>query len=222
MQLRRLHDWAVTPQEAVALQNGLRGRTRLDRTIDPLRLERVAGVDVSVKANRSRAAVVVASFPRFEILEIVTAERETPFPYVPGLLSFREGPVLEEAFGKIETEPDLFLFDGQGVAHPRRLGIAAHLGLWLERPTVGVGKSRLTGRHHEPGDTKGMSAPLLDGSEVIGRVLRTRDRVSPVYVSPGHLCDLASAVAVTLACTTRYRLPEPIRMAHNAAGDFTP
>jgi len=125
---------------------------------------------------------------------------------------------MQEAFGKLQHKPDVFIFDGMGIAHPRRLGIAAHMGLWLEMPTIGCGKTRLCGRHDEPGPEKGAAAPLIDRGEIIGVALRTRPGTKPVYISPGHLCDLASAVDLTLACTPKFRLPEPIRRAHNAAG----
>ena len=222
MRLDRLHDWKLTPEEAVALQQDLRARVVADSPIDLDGLRLVAGVDVSVKANRSRAAVVVLSLPELRIVETATAEQDVPFPYVPGLLSFREGPVLEEAFAKLERTPDAFLFDGQGIAHPRRIGIASHMGLWLQRPTIGCGKTRLVGRHKEPAPERGARTPLVDRGETIGAVLRTRERVAPIYVSPGHLADIDSAVELVLRLTTRYRLPEPIRAAHNAAGAFTP
>lgn len=214
------HAWDLTPSEAVALQKRLRGEVAIDRPIDLSSVHLVAGVDVSVKNERSRAAVVVVTFPGFLVVEIATAERPTPFPYVPGLLSFREGPVLEEAFGRLRAEPDVFLFDGMGTAHPRRIGIACHMGLWLERPTIGVGKTRLVGTHGPLAEEKGASTPLIDRGETIGAVLRTRTGKHPLFISPGHRADLTSAVALVLACTPRYRLPEPIRLAHRAAGDF--
>jgi len=220
MRVERLHDWALDPREAVALQRQLAPRVDTTPRLDLGRVSRLAGVDVSVKGNRAQAAVVVLSFPALAVMETASAEREVPFPYVPGLLSFREGPVLEEAFERLRAEPDAFLFDGQGIAHPRRLGIAAHMGLWVGRPTVGVGKTRLIGTHDEPGQEKGDRAPLVDRGETIGAVLRTRAGVAPLYVSPGHRIDLDSAVALALAATTRYRLPEPIRAAHRAAGAF--
>jgi len=220
MRVERLHDWALDPREAVALQRQLAPRVDTTPRLDLGRVSRLAGVDVSVKGNRAQAAVVVLSFPALAVMETASAEREVPFPYVPGLLSFREGPVLEEAFERLRAEPDAFLFDGQGIAHPRRLGIAAHMGLWVGRPTVGVGKTHLIGTHDEPGQEKGDRAPLVDRGETIGAVLRTRAGVAPLYVSPGHRIDLDSAVALALAATTRYRLPEPIRAAHRAAGAF--
>ncbi len=221
MRLYRHHSWAVSPAEAIALQKELRGRVLSDRPIDVGRVRLVAGVDVSVRDNRSQAAVVVTTFPDFAPVETVLAEAPTPFPYIPGLLSFREGPVLEEAFEKLETVPDVFLFDGMGLAHPRRCGIACHLGLWLERPTIGCGKTLLTGRYRDLAPEKGSAAPLVDGTETIGVALRTRAGTNPVFVSPGHLADIPSAAEMVLLCAPKFRLPEPIRLAHRAAGRFT-
>ncbi|RVU14399.1 deoxyribonuclease V [Methylobacterium oryzihabitans] len=220
MELHRRHDWDLTPAEAVALQRRLAAEVVADRPLDLAGVRLVAGVDVSVKDGRSRAAVVVATFPDFRVVETVTAIRPTPFPYVPGLLSFREGPVLEEAFGRLAASPDVFLFDGMGTAHPRRIGIASHMGLWLERPTVGVGKTRLCGRHGPLPEEKGAHVPLVDRGETIGAVVRTRTGKNPLFISPGHLADIPGAVALVLACAPKYRLPEPIRLAHKAAGDF--
>lgn len=222
MRLHPRHAWSVTPEEAVALQKELRGQIVSDRSLDLDSIGLVAGVDVSVKNDRSQAAVVVATYPDFRVVETVRAQQPTPFPYIPGLLSFREGPVLEEAFARLATEPDVFLFDGMGIAHPRRCGIACHLGLWLERPTVGCGKTLLSGRYRDLGDEKGSAAPLVHRGETIGVALRTRAGTNPMFISPGHLADIASAAELVLRCAPKYRLPEPIRLAHQAAGQFTP
>jgi len=191
----------------------------------------IAGLDCAFSKDGQRifAAVVVlrvvgfrpgpAEGPdgfEFEQVETVTAAQETRFPYIPGLLSFREAPVCLEAVAKLSRWPDLFLIDGQGVAHPRRLGLASHLGLFLERSTIGCAKSRLIGAFAEPGSRKGAWSLLRDGDEVIGAVVRTRSRVKPVFVSVGHRCTLGNAISVTLACATRYRIPEPTRLAHQA------
>ncbi|MBW4439556.1 MAG: endonuclease V [Pleurocapsa minor GSE-CHR-MK-17-07R] len=225
MQIRALHNWQMTPAEAVQLQVSL-----ASQLIDgpPLTLREgmlVAGVDVSVQPNAdgvawSQAAVVVLAFPSFAIIETVTAQMPTPFPYVPGLLTFREGPVLVQAFEKLVSAPDVFIFDGMGRAHPRRIGIAAHMGLWLDRPTIGCGKTLFVGRHDEPPHERGAWAPLVHRGDLIGAALRTRPHVKSVYISAGHRIDLASSIAVTMACTGKYRLPEPIRAAHNAAGQM--
>src|SRR5215213_11711070 len=180
MQLHHQHSWDLSPSEAIALQQRLRTEVVSDRPIDLDAVQLVAGVDVSVKNEQSQAAIVVVTYPGFLPVETVLAQRPTPFPYVPGLLSFREGPVLEEAFEKLETVPDVFLFDGMGIAHPRRCGIASHLGLWLERPTVGCGKTLLTGRYRDLAQEKGSMAPLIHRGETIGVALRTRTGTNPM------------------------------------------
>jgi len=160
-----------------------------------------------------------ATLPKgFELehMETVTAQLETTFPYIPGLLSFREAPVCLEVVKQLRHEPDLFVIDGQGVAHPRRFGLASHLGLFLDKPTIGCAKSRLIGTYEEPGPEKGAYSPLYDRDEVIGAVVRTRARVKPVFVSVGHKCTLEDAIRLTLACTGRYRIPEPTRLPHQA------
>jgi deoxyribonuclease V len=226
MRVNHRHEWTLTPSEAVALQQKLRREIRTDLPLELDALRLVAGVDVSVKPDPntgqalSQAAVAVLSYPDLQVIETALAQMPTPFPYIPGLLSFREGPVLELAFAKLEQVPDVFIFDGMGIAHPRRIGIAAHMGLWLERPSIGCGKTLLTGRYIEPPDERGAYSDLVDRGEVIGAVLRTRPGVKPVFISVGHRADLATSVALIMRCTTRYRLPEPIRAAHSAAGAF--
>lgn len=220
MHLNRRHDWQMSTREAIALQETLRREVVSDRPIALDAIRTVAGVDVSIKDDVAQAAVVVATFPAFEVVETVRARRAVTFPYVPGLLSFREGPTLVEAFERLETEPDVFLFDGMGVAHPRRIGIASHLGLWLQKPTVGCGKSRLCGRFELLPEDKGAMAPLIDAGETIGMAVRTRTRMNPMFISPGHLADLATSVELVLRCIQKYRLPEPIRLAHRAAGEM--
>jgi deoxyribonuclease V len=222
MQLRRRHPWDLSPSEAIALQQELRREVVSDRPIDLDAVKLVAGVDVSVKNEQSQAAIIVVTFPGFLLVETALAQRPTPFPYVPGLLSFREGPVLEEAFEKLQSEPDVFLFDGMGIAHPRRIGIASHMGLWLQRPTIGCGKTLLCGRYKDLGEEKGSAAPLIDRKETIGVALRTRTAKNPMFISPGHLADIPTAAELVLRCSPKYRLPEPIRLAHNAAGQFSP
>jgi deoxyribonuclease V len=214
--IRDLHSWDMSPGDAIKLQRDLAAQVITDQPLGALRL--VAGVDVSVKNNVSRAAVVVLDYLRLDVVETVTAQRPTPFPYIPGLLSFREGAVIVDALRKLDSTPDVFIFDGQGTIHPRRLGIACHIGLWLDRPTVGCAKSRLIG-HAEPlAAEKGSWVPLLDRGETVGVVLRTRTNVKPVFVSVGHRTTLDDARQLVLSCTTRYRLPEPTRAAHHAAG----
>lgn len=222
MHLHRRHAWNLSPAEAIALQKELRSEVVSDRPIDIDAVKLVAGVDVSVKNEQSQAAIVVATYPDFQVVETVLARRPTPFPYIPGLLSFREGPVLEEAFARLQSVPDVFLFDGMGIAHPRRIGIASHLGLWLQRPTIGCGKTLLCGRYKDLALEKGSAAPLIDKRETIGVALRTRAGKNPMFISPGHLADIPTAAELVLRCAPKYRLPEPIRLAHNAAGQFDP
>lgn len=221
MKINHLHDWNITPAQAIQVQNEIAKQVIYDRPIDMNAVRLVAGVDVSVKENTSNAAIVVLRFPELTRVESITATMPTPFPYIPGLLSFREGPVLEEAFRKLQHEPDVFIFDGMGRAHPRRIGIASHMGLWLEKPTIGCGKTLLTGKYVEPANERGAYSDLIDRKEVIGAILRTRANTKPVYISVGHLADLATSVDLVMRCSPKYRLPEPIRMAHNAAGDFS-
>jgi deoxyribonuclease V len=221
MRLQHRHPWDLSPSDAIALQRKLRAEVISDRPIDLGAIRLVAGVDVSVKNEESQAAIVVVTYPGFLPVETVLARRPTPFPYIPGLLSFREGPVLEEAFDKLKAEPDVFLFDGMGIAHPRRIGIASHMGLWLDRPTIGCGKTLLCGRYGPLPDEKGSAAPLVDKGETIGVALRTRAAKNPMFISPGHLADIPTAAELVLKCSPKYRLPEPIRLAHNAAGQFS-
>jgi len=218
-----LHPWALTPGEAVAVQSRLRDCLVL--SWDGRQVNTVGGVDVSIKHGRARAAIVVLRYPDLLPIEGTTAEAAVSFPYVPGLLAFREGPVILLAWEQLRIKPDLLMFDGQGIAHPRGIGIASHMGLWLRRPSIGVAKSRLYGHHAAPGPTRGEGAELWDDRDptrLIGVVLRTRTRVKPVYVSPGHLIDVPHSADFTLRCCTRYRLPEPIRWAHRVAGGAQP
>ncbi len=211
------HPWKLTPAEAIALQKTLAQRVERADRLPAIR--RVAGVDVGFEEDgrMTRAAVAVLSFPQLTRVEAAVAHRPTEFPYVPGLLSFRELPAVLAALDRLHTMPDLILCDGQGIAHPRRFGIASHLGVLLDLPAIGVGKTRLLGTHAEPADVKGAWAPLFDKEETIGAVLRTRAGVRPVYVSIGHRVSLETAIALTLACTPRYRLPETTRQAHRLA-----
>lgn len=196
-------------------------RERLVLRWDGREVHSVAGVDIGLNGDVARAAIVVLRYPDLAPLEGVTAQAPLEFPYVPGLLSFREGPAILAAWEQLKNLPDLVMFDGQGIAHPRGVGIAAQMGLWLERPTIGVAKSRLYGRHVEPGPNPGDSADLFDQRDpgcVIGAVLRTKARVKPLYVSPGHLMDVPHAVEFVMRCVAGYRLPETTRWAHRVAG----
>jgi deoxyribonuclease V len=219
-----LHPWNLDPDQAVKVQAGL--RERLVLAWDGREIATIGGVDVSIHEDYARAAIVVLSYPDLIPLEGLTADAPLVFPYIPGLLAFREGPAILAAWGKLRTRPDLLMFDGQGIAHPRGIGIASHMGLWLERPTIGVAKSRLYGRHAEPGPQRGDRAQLYDerrAEHVIGMVLRTREKTNPLYVSPGHLIDVDRSAKLVLQCSTQYRLPEPTRWAHKvAAGEKLP
>ena len=213
-----LHRWDLPPKRAVDIQRELVDRLQL--TWDAPEIEMVAGVDVHFEDDKPLAAICVFSFPELEPVESVRVKVDHEFPYVPGLLAFREGPAVLGAWDRLEMEPDLVMFDAHGIAHPRGLGLASQLGIWLERPAIGVAKSRLFGHHDPPGTQKGSRTPLYVEDEdqtVIGAVVRTRTDVKPVYVSPGHLIDVDAAVELTLACTPRYRLPEPTRWAHRVA-----
>ena len=211
-----MHRWDVTPEEATAWQRQLRQQLCLQADLGVV--ERVAGVDVSFREGVARAAVVVLSFPSLELVDRAWAQVPASFPYIPGYLSFREGPAVLAAFERLTLRPDLVLFDGQGTAHPRRLGLACHLGLFLDLPSIGCAKSRLCGAAAEPGPERGDWTPLCDRDEVVGAALRSRPGTRPLYVSPGHRMDLPTAIRYVLACCTRYRLPETTRWAHRLAG----
>ena len=216
MQAQIPHRWDVSPKEAIALQQQLRERVVTENRLGVVRT--VAGVDISTAGERAHAAIVVLSFPDLQPLEAVQSDLPLSYPYIPGLLSFREGPSILAAAAELRIEPDLFIFDGQGLAHPRRLGIAAHMGVVLDRPSIGCAKSRLCGEHGQVGPKVGDYCQLVDQSEVIGAALRTREQVKPVFISIGHRVDLPTAIAYTLRCGGGYRLPEPTRWAHRVAG----
>lgn len=211
------HAWPDDVAGARAVQEALAARVVRRDTLGKVR--RVAGVDVGFEdgGKTTRAAVIVLDFPGLEPLEQAIHRAPTRFPYVPGYLSFREVPAVLEALANLQRQPDLILCDGQGLAHPRRFGLACHLGVLTDIPTIGVAKSRLIGEHGVPAPEKGSWVPLTDKGETIGAVLRTRDNVSPVYVSIGHRVSLATAIDYVLRCTPRYRLPETTRRAHRLA-----
>jgi deoxyribonuclease V len=225
-----LHKWKVSYAAARELQTQLAGKVRFTKLRKEPRL--VAGLDCAFSSDGQHvlAAVVVLRMHTaskeettrlfFEPVETATASAKLMFPYIPGLLSFREAPACLAAVRKLKSEPDLFLIDGQGIAHPRRLGLAAHLGLFLDKPTIGCAKSRLIGQFEPPGIEKGAHNPLRDHDEIIGAVVRTRRNVKPLFISVGHKCRLEDAIRLTLACATKYRLPEPTRLAHQAVSRF--
>ena len=210
------HRWDVSPSEAMEIQQQLRSRVSTERTFS--QVNTMAGVDVSIKGEVARAAIVVLSYPELTPLDYSLAEAPAEFPYIPGLLAFREAPAVLAALEKLKMEADLFIFDAQGLAHPRRMGLATHLGVIIDRPSIGCAKSRLCGSHHEPGPERGSYTYLYDGNEIIGAVVRTQTGVSPLYVSIGHKVDLPTAIEYVLGCCTNYRLPETTRYAHRVAG----
>jgi deoxyribonuclease V len=217
VKVRDIHRWDVSVAEAKEIQHGLAGRVVRKGSLDAVEL--IAGVDIS-GANSdgmSRGAVVVLRYPALEVVERSVVTMKVEFPYVPGLLSFREIPLILAACRKLSMTPDLFIADAQGIAHPRRLGLASHLGLVLGVPAIGCAKSILCGRHGDLGDEPGDCVSLIDKEEIVGAALRTKRRVKPVYVSIGHRIDLDEACRWVLACCRGYRLPEPTRLAHQAA-----
>ena len=218
MKIIAKHDWNLSPSEAVGLQKQLSAEV-VGEDAFPEPIKTVAGIDLGYDANadKSRAVVVVLSFPDLQLLESSEAILPIQFPYVPGLLSFRETPVAIKALEKLKTHPDLILCDGQGLAHPRRFGIACHIGLIADVPTVGVAKSILVGKFENLGETRGSTAPLIHRREQVGVALRTREKVQPIYISVGHRISLETAVKYVLQCSPKYRLPETTRLADRMA-----
>ncbi len=218
--LHHSHPWNLSPQDAVRLQQELAACI----IIAPIKVDikYVTGVDVGFRNGQAVAAAVLLEFPSLQIIEEVTAEVRVEFPYVPGLLSFREIPAILQALNKLNHLPDLIMVDGQGIAHPRRFGLAAHLGLLLDIPSIGCAKSVLVGKYAQLDAIPGSTSKLLDHDEVIGAALRTRHNSKPVIISIGHRVDLESAMSMTIACGRGYRLPEPTRLAHNLASRKEP
>jgi len=219
VRIRKLHNWGLTPSQARQLQQRL-AHLVIQRAL-PRRVSSVAGADVSMdpRGTRAAAAISVLSFPELTIREVVTVEGTVRFPYVPGLLTFREGPILLDAFRKLKIRPDVILFDGQGLAHPRGMGIATHVGLFLEVPTVGCAKSPLVKPRSEPGPRRGARSSIEREGRLVGVALRTRTGVRPVYVSPGHLADVPTSARLVLSCCRSFRIPEPLRSAHRECGN---
>ncbi|MCA1737312.1 MAG: endonuclease V [Actinobacteria bacterium] len=217
MKVEVVHPLDLSPGEARRLQGELSPRVVEGPPLDLSRVRYVAGADVSTQNDRGYATVVVLSFPELSVVEVRGYEELLTFPYVPGLLAFREIPPVVGALREVESEVDALILDGHGLAHPRGMGLASHLGLFLDVPTTGCAKTRLVGAHEEPGGEKGSTTDLVYRDKVIGRMVRTRKNVSPVYVSVGNRVDLDSAVALVLRCCTKYRLPETTRTAHDAA-----
>ena len=211
--LHHAHPFDVSPTDAVAVQRRLEAFVR-ETPLDATAVQTVGGLDVSVRGDRVRAAAVVLDAATLAVVDQAVWEGPVAFPYVPGLLSFREIPALLPALERLAALPDVLVLDGYGRAHPRRFGLACHLGVLLDRPTVGVAKSLFVGRYTDLGEAKGDTAPLVHRGEVVGEAVRTRERVLPVFVSVGHRCTLADAVALALRTTGRFKIPEPTRLAH--------
>lgn len=218
MKVLKLHEWEVSITQASEIQSNLAKQIMTENEfINP---SLIAGIDISSTDAQgvAKGAVVVLSYPELDIVEIKIAQGKVTMPYIPGLLSFRESPLILAACEKLSSIPDLVLIDGQGIAHPRRLGLASHVGLFLDLPTIGCAKSILCGQHETLSEEVGSHAELLDSGETIGAALRTKSRVKPIYVSVGHKIDLTSALQWVINCCCGYRLPEPTRLAHLAAG----
>lgn len=211
------HPWNLTPAEAVTLQRHLAGSVVRRSTIDIKDVATVAGVDAHYHRGLASAAVVVIRLCDLTTVEQATAVEKTDFPYIPGLLAFREGPAILAALGRLSAAPDLLIFDGQGIAHPQRCGLASHIGLLLDMPAIGCAKTGLWGRHEKPHIPKGSFSYLTDGDDVIGAVVRTRSEVKPLFVSIGHRISLRDSIAIVLQCCSRYRLPETTRRADTLA-----
>lgn len=216
MHIKKLHSWDAAPKEAVEIQKQLRTMVATENSLEEGSVSFVAGCDVaySKSLNKLYAIVAVFSYPRLELVEESHAVCEATLPYLPGLLVFREGPPLLQAFGKLGVEPDVIMFDGHGLAHPQEMGMASHMGIILDKPTIGVAKTVLCGNYQEPHKKKGDSSPLLRAGREIGRVLCTKSGVKPLFVSVGNKIDLETAERFVLSCCSEYRLPEPIRQAH--------
>jgi deoxyribonuclease V len=219
MRVKPIHSWDITKNDAIPLQKKLAQQTRFTSLKKDPKI--IAGTDISFQDDTAYAGAVLFKLPNLEPISNFIYEGKVAFPYFPGLLSFREAPILLELFKLIKPAPDLVFFDGHGLAHPRKLGLASHIGLFLQKPTIGCGKSRLYGSFEDPPVSKGTHSQLLNPSdESIGAVVRTKERCKPIFVSPGHLIDLNDAISWTLRCVSKYRIPEPTRLAHNFVTDY--
>ncbi len=212
-----LHSWNVTVKEAILIQEALKDKIVLKK--DFTKVETIGGGDIaySRKENRLFGAIAVLSFPNMEVLDMTTVEGEVPFPYIPGLLSFREGPILIKTFERLKIRPDVMIFDGQGIAHPRRMGLASQIGLWLDLPSIGCAKTPLLRDFINPGLTKGSFEWIHQEGRKVGAVLRTKEKVKPLFVSPGHRINLTASIQIILETCRAFRMPEPLRKAHQAS-----
>jgi deoxyribonuclease V len=218
MKIKHLHRWDITYKEAVNIQQKLKGRLILHDKESFGEISTIAGADISYSKQDDMffAAAVLLACPTMDVIEEVSLTERAPFPYIPGLLTFREGPALLRAFEKLASVPDCVIFDGQGIAHPRGIGLASHMGLFLDIPTIGCAKKRLVGVHDEVGTEIGDYADLTLDGRIIGAVVRTKRKVKPLFISPGHKIGLRRAIEVVLSCCRGYRLTEPVRRAHLA------
>jgi deoxyribonuclease V len=216
MHYKKLHAWEVSARQAIAIQNSLAAKT-INKRLNVKKVTTIAGVDVSFRHNLCCGAVCVFSYPGLKLIEEKTAISAVNFPYIPTLLTFREGPAVLKCFTKINNTPDVVLFDGQGIAHPRKMGLATHLGIWLTLPAVGCAKTPLYGTFSMPAAKKGSYSLIRQNEKTIGAVLRTRDRIKPIFVSPGHMIGLTEAIQLVLGSSLKYRIPEPLRAAHTSS-----
>lgn len=212
-----LHSWEVSVEEAIQIQENLRHQVILKRTFEEV--NRIGGADVAYSKGRNSlfGAIVVLSFPKGGTLEIATARGEISFPYISGLLSFREGPILIKAFEKLKIKPDVMIFDAQGIAHPRGFGLASHIGLWFDLPSIGCAKTPLLNDFVSPGSSKGSFELICKEGKEVGAVLRTKEKVKPLFISPGHKIDLETSIQIVLSTCPKFRIPEPLRRAHQAS-----
>ena len=218
LNIKYLHPWNVTCKEAIGIQQELRQRLILHDKDFPGRIKTIAGADISYSKHSDLfyAAVIMMEFPSLDIIEERTAVERAPFPYIPGFLSFREGPAFLKIFENVHHVPDVVIFDGQGIAHPRGVGLASHMGLFLNIPTIGCAKTRLAGRYGEVGNDVGDYADLILHDRIVGAVLRTKKKVKPIFISPGHMIGIRKSADIVLHCCRGYKLPEPVRRAHLA------
>ena len=214
MIMKRLHPWKVNVEEAIQIQENLRTRIILEKTFTEVKT--IGGGDVAYSKDRNFlfAAIVVLSFPKMETMDFATAHGEIPFPYIPGLLSFREGPILINTFQKLKIKPDVMIYDGQGIGHPRGIGLASHMGLWVDLPSIGCTKTPLLDDFIYPRSSKGSFELIRREGKEVGAVLRTKENVKPLFVSIGHRIDLMTSIQLILETCQGYRTPEPLRRAH--------
>ena len=215
--MKKLHSWNVSVEEAIRIQETLRDRIILKNT--SLKVRTIGGGDAAYSKSDHLlfGAIVILSFPEMEILDTATCDGKVPFPYIPSLLSFREGPILIKTFQKLKIKPDVVIYDGQGIAHPRGMGLASHMGLWFDLPSIGCAKTPLLGKFIPPGPSRGSFEWIRRGGKKVGAVLRTKENVNPLFVSPGHRIDLLTSIHLILESCRGFRIPEPLRMAHQVS-----